>query len=191
MTANNTILEDIAKHIAGSSTPTLKPAYCGISASFDIPDKTSILEGELARVVPSSWVLNGSEININSLIGASTGNCLETTINTVTDATTFTVNSTTGLAIGDRVQITIASLANRKEERKISNISSSTITLSEALSTAPANGDLFKQMISRVQLAHGSATATLNSGSAFSIAPYKAIKTSSNTISFEHIINII
>lgn len=191
MTANNALLEDIAKHIAGSSTPTLKPGYCGLSTSYNVPDKTSILESELARVVPSSWTRTGSIISINSLIGAATGNCLETTINTVTSATVFTVNSTTGLTAGDRVQITIASLANRKEERKISSIVGSTITLTEALSAAPATGDLFKQMISRVQLAHGSATATLNSGSAFSIAPYKAIKTSSNTIYFEHIVNII
>lgn len=191
MTANNTLLEDMAKHISGSSTPTLNPGYCAVSTAYDTPDKTSILEGEIGRVAPSSYVRTGSSVIISTTFSTSSGNCLETTINTVTNATTFTVNSTTGLAIGDRVQITIASLANRKEERKISNISSSTITLSEALSAAPATGDLFKQMISRVQLAHGSATSTLNSGSAFSIAPYKAIKTSADTILFEHTITIV
>lgn len=191
MTANNTLLEDIAKHIAGSSTPVLKPGYCGISTSFDTPDKTTTLAGELARVAPTSWTRSGSTVVITSTFGTSSGNCLSTTINTVTSATVFTVNSTTGLAIGDRVQITLASFANRKEERKIGNIASTTITLTEALSATPSSTNPFKQMISRVQLAHGSATATLNSGSAFSIAPYKFIKTSSDTITFEHTITIV
>jgi hypothetical protein len=191
MVANNTLLQDVAKHISAESTPTLAVGYCALSTAFDTPDKTTVLEKEIGRVAVTSKTRSGSTVTINSSFGSSSANCLSTTISTVTSATVFTVASTTGLQTGDRVQITLAGYANRKEERKISTIVGSTITLTEALSATPSASDAFKQMISRVQLAHGSATGTLNSGSATSIAPYKIIKTSLDTVDFIHTITIL
>jgi hypothetical protein len=191
MSANTELLENIAKHLAGESTPTLEISFCALSTSYDIPDKNSTLALELGRVAVDAPVRSGSVITVASSFGASDAICLNTTISGVTSTTVFTVTSATGLQIGDRVQITLSNLSNRKEERKISNIAGSTITLSEALSATPAVSDAFKQMISRIHLINGSATLTLNSGDAASIAPYKTIKSSTDTLDFEHTITIL
>lgn len=191
MSTNNTLLENIAKHISGESTPTLEAQFTALSTAYDVPTKASTLTLELGRVAVDAPVRSGSVVTVDSTFTLTDGNCLETYITAVTSTTVFTVNSVTGLTIGDRVQITLTNYSNRKEERKISNIAGSTITLSEALSATPAVNDFFKQMISRIHLIGGSATLTLNSGDALSIAPYKTIKTSTDTLDFTHTITIL
>lgn len=188
---NQVFLNDLAKHVAGESQPDLQAQFLAFSTAFDAPTKDSILESEIGRVAPSSVNRNNSQVTIEGTFGITDANTLNTTVGAVVDSTQFNINDTTGLAIGDRCQVTLSALGNRLEERKVSNISGSLITLDSALSIAPTPGDTFDQMISRLQLVHGSATSTLNTGSATSIVSYIETKASTDTLNITYEVTFV
>lgn len=189
---NNTAqayLDNICKHIAGESTPDLSISYCGLSAAFDPSDKDSSLENEIDRVATGTPSRNENVVTVTSNFGGSDGNTLSTTVSSATSTTVFDLTSVTGLQVGDALQIVFAS-TNRAETRKISNIASNTITVDTAYSEAPAVSDVANQLIQRLHLVSGG-SATLDSGTAISIAPFEQTKSSSETLQINHTIKLI
>jgi hypothetical protein len=183
-------LENIQKHLAGTSTPVLAASYCGLSSAFDAPTKASTLILELGRVTTSP-VRTGTQVVCTSSFGLTDANCLATTVSAVTSTTVFTLTSVVGLQVGDRIRLTLSGASNRKEQRKITNIAGSIITVSEAFTSTITIGDTAEQMISRIHLVNGSATSTLNSGSSISIAGYIDTKISTQTVEVENTITNI
>lgn len=179
-------LEDIAS-LATGQTPDLEFKYVAVSTAYDPPTKSTTLELEKGRVVPTSINRVGARIIVESTFGISDANTASTTINTVTSNKIFTLTSATGFNIGDRVIIGTA-----KEERKISNLSGSTVTLDKDLKVTPSNGTTVNQALSRLHLVYGSgATLTLNSGYGVSIAQLISTKDSTETILTRHEIEYI
>ena len=188
---NQTFLNDLAKHLAGESTPDLTTQFVAFSSAYDNPEKTTVLELELGRVVPSTVTRNNAQVVIEASFGLTDANTLLTNTGTPVSASQFNIVSTTGLQVGDRVEVLLSALGDRVESRKVSVISGTLITLSTALSLTPTAGDTFRQMISRVQLVHGGATSTLNSGSPTSIAQYIDTKKSTDTLTITYQVTFI
>ena len=190
---NNTsqeFLDNIAKHVAGESTPDLEVAYCAFSCAFDPPDKDSSLVLEVGRVAITSADRTNSTIVIDSTFGSTDGNTLSTTVSSVTSNSIFELTSVTGLQVGDALQLTLSGASNRKETRKISAISTNQITVSSPYSSTITVNDIAAQKIMRLHLIAGG-TATLNTGSPVSVAPYPDFKLSSQTKEITHTIKLI
>lgn len=184
-------LNDLCNAFMGTATD-FEIKYIALSTAFDPPSKSSPLELELARVEPFSAI---TKIGKKLVIEAQFNNTVTTQIKNIATSistTQFTVNNTTGLNIGDRIAVKVAGNSNL-EERKISNISSTTITVSQAFSGLPVVGSNYcKQMISRLHLVYGaSATSALNSGKTLSIATLKTTKTSTQTLYTRHEIEFL
>lgn len=187
----DSFLNDVIAALNGTSTD-FEIKYISLSTAYDPPSKTTGLELEIARVVPSSDIL---VLNKKVIIEAQFGSSVTTQIKNITTSistTQFTVNNTTGLSIGDRIACKVAGNTNF-EERKISNIASTTITVHQAFSGLPVVGSNYcKQMISRLNLVYGaSATSSLNSGKALSIATLKTTKVSTQTLYTRHEIELL
>lgn len=169
------------------STVDLRFKYVSLSTKFDTPAKTDTLVNEIGRVVPSSITKVGNKIIVESTFSGTDANTLTTSITAFSDRQTLTLSSVTGLQVNDGVQITLPNGA--KEERKITAISTLTITLDKVLSTDPSivtTGNI-KQLICRIHLVYGtSSTLTLNSGYGASIASLKTTKASTQTITTRH-----
>lgn len=176
---NQTFLDNLAKYLADESTPDLSAQYIAFSSKFSAPSKNSILELELGRVATTP-TRSGAAVTAEASFGLTDANTLSTTVDTVVDASQFSILDVTGLSIGDRVQVKVGGTAFLPTA--VTAISGTLVTVDPPLSTLPVNGDTFEQMISRVQLVAGSATATLNSGDPVSIAPYIDTKSSTETL---------
>jgi len=165
----------------------LRFKYVALSTKFDTPAKTDTLLNEIGRVVPSSITKVGNKIIVESTFATTDANTLTTSITAFSDRQTLTLTSITGLQINDNIQITLPNKA--KEERKITAISTLTITLDKVLSADPSivtTGNI-KQLICRIHLVYGtSSTLTLNSGYGASIASLKLTKSSTQIIYTRH-----
>lgn len=165
----------------------LRFKYVALSTKFDTPAKTDTLLNEIGRVVPSSITKVGNKIIVESTFAITDANTLTTSITAFSDRQTLTLTSVTGLQVNDGVQITLPNGA--KEERRITAISTLTITLDKVLSTDPSivtTGNI-KQLICRIHLVYGtSSTLTLNSGYGASIASLKLTKSSTQIIYTRH-----
>lgn len=165
----------------------LRFKYVALSTKFDTPVKTDTLVNEIGRVVASSITKVGNKIIVESTFATTDANTLTTSITAFSDRQTLTLTSVTGLQVNDGVQITLPNGA--KEERKITAISTLTITLDKVLSADPSTSTTgnIKQLICRIHLVYGtSSTLTLNSGYGASIASLKTTKTSTQTITTRH-----
>ena len=112
--------------------------------------------------------------------GTGVGNVLSTTITgTPASKTVFDLTSVTGLAVNDCISITqTAPLGPVK--RKVTNIASTTITISEDLDAIPVAGNTVIQEWTRVYLLC-QATGSSLSGVMVSVAPYSCQKTSASS----------
>lgn len=166
--------------------------YIALSTAYDPPTKSTGLELELARFEPSSAI---QKLGKRLIIEAEFDNTVVTAsknISSVTSTTVFVVNNVTGLSVGDRIQVKVAG-NTLFEQRKITDITGTTITVHQAFSGLPVVGsDYCKQMISRLHLVYGaSATSSLNSGSAISLATLKTSKLSTETLYTRHEIEFL
>ena len=165
----------------------LRFKHVALSTKFDTPTKSDTLVNEIGRVVPSSITKVGNKIIVESTFSGTDANTLTTSITAFSDRQTLTLSSVTGLQVNDGVQITLPNGA--KEERKITAISTLTITLDKVLSADPSivtTGNI-KQLICRIHLVYGtSSTLTLNSGYGASIASLNLTKTSTQIIYTRH-----
>lgn len=188
---NQTFLDNIAKYLADESTPDLSAQYVAFSTEFSVPTKNSSLINEIGRVAPSSVSRAGAVVTVDASFGLTDANTLSTTIKAspTPTASQFDVNDVTGLQVGDRVQVTLG--GTRKVQTKVDSIATLTVTVDPPLDTAPTGGEVFEQMISRVQLVAGSATTTLNSGDPVSIASYIDTKASTQTLDVTFTISFV
>lgn len=184
-------LDDLCHAFMGTATD-FEIKYIALSTAFDAPSKSTGLELEIARVEPFSAITKiGKKLVIEAQFGSSVVTQIKNIASSIS-TTQFTVNNATGLGVGDRIAVKVAGNTNF-EEREISNIDSTTITVSQAFSGLPVVGSNYcKQMISRLHLVYGaSATSSLNSGKAVSIATLKTTKTSTQTLYTRHEIEFL
>jgi len=183
-TTNNAFINAICQHIAGESQPVLEILYIGLSTTFDPPDEDSILEGEIARVAPTSLSRNNNIITIETSFDVATATTESTFITAVTNNSQFTVNDITGFAIGDRISVTHIS-TGAPEMAKIDNIIGSDIYLDEPIEDFIITiNDLILQLISRVHIITGTATPTLNTGTAVAVLGYIETKLVNEELNF-------
>lgn len=180
----NQYLNDLAS-IGRGITTDMQIKYIALSTAYDPPNRTTSLELECARVAPISAI---TQINNKLVIEAKFDNTIFTksvNITAITDKKTFTVNSSAGFTINDRIQIKIGVIWY---QRKLTNISGNIFTINEELPTNPTTGtDNCQQMISRLHLVYGSgATLSLNTGKACSLAQLIAYKSSTKDIYTRH-----
>lgn len=183
--------EDIAKNAVGTSAD-IEIKYTELSTNYDPPtrnDGGTLVLG-IGRVAPTITRTN-NRILIESTFSITDANTLgadgTVTVSAVTSTTVFTLTSVTGLAVNDRCKLKLSAAGNREEHRKITNISGNIVTVDKALPVSPTIGDKFYQEISQVILAYGgSATLTLNTGSAASMASLVATKESTEILLTRH-----
>ena len=188
----NSYLYDLAS-TAVTTSPDMVYKYAALSTNYDIPDKTSSLSLEIARVVITP-VRTNNKIVVESVFGMADGNTLQTSITAFSTRKNLTLTTKTGLMVGDACQIALPSGA--KNERKITYINPSTndIELDKELSEDPstATSGNFRQMISRIHLVYGSlATLSLNTGFGASIAQLRTTKSSTQSIFARHEIEFL
>ena len=181
----NQYLYDLASLGVGD-TPDMELKYVGLSTAYDPPERTSTLVMEKARNVPTSVTRVNNKLIVEAKFESDVFT-LFPNITGVTSTTVFTVDDATGLAVGQRIAVQLPGVA-RPEQRKITNISTNTITVHFPFSVAPEIGtDNCMQMFSRLHLVYGaSATSSLNSGSGASIAQILTTKLSTQTIYTRH-----
>ena len=184
----NQYLTDLAS-ISKGLTVDMEIKYVALSTAYDPPNKQTVLELEIARVVP----LSISQVNNKLIIEGKFDNTFftkQTNITAVTDKKIFTVTSSTGLSVGDRIQVKINS---NWEQRKIVNIAGNIITVHENFTSLPTAGtDNVQQMISRLHLIYGSgATLAINTGKACSLAQLVTYKPSTADIYTRHEIEFL
>lgn len=187
----NSYLDDLL-NTAVNTAADLRYKYVALSTKFDVPNKTDTIENEIGRVVPISITKVSNKIIVESKFDLSDANTLFTGISVVTDRSHLTLLSTSGLAVNDGCLINLPS--GLKEERKITAISGSNITLDRDLSENPSTStsENFKQMICRIHLIYGStSTLSLNTGFGASIASLKTTKRSTQSIYTRHEIEFL
>lgn len=138
-----------------------------------LPSDTKAGKNEIGRTALTSSIVDNTVIksfNINT----STANCLSTTISSVTSTTVFDLTSVTSLLVDDRIEITVSGVPY---QRKVSNISTNTVTISEALPVNPSVGDTVKQMISNIGFV-ADGTSSSGTGTLFLSVPYIKYKSS-------------
>lgn len=184
----NIYTNDLASSANGISTD-LQIKYIALSTAYDPPSKTDGLIFEVGRVTPLVPI---QQINNKLIIEAKFDNTIFTEqkiISSDLSKKKFTVNNSTNLNVGDRIQIQINGVW---EQRKIVDIDNRDITVNEFFSDFPLSGMLVQQMVSRLHLVYGSgATATLNSGKACSLAQLIAYKPSTNDLYTRHEIEFL
>jgi len=187
----NSYLDDLL-NTAVNTAADLRYKYVALSTKFDVPNKTDTIENEIGRVVPISITKVSNKIIVESKFDLSDANTLFTSISAFSDKSHLTLTSASGLAVNDGCLINLPS--GLKEERKITAISGSNITLDRDLSENPSTStsENFKQMICRIHLIYGStSTLSLNTGFGASIASLKTTKRSTQSIYTRHEIEFL
>jgi hypothetical protein len=181
MTITNALIEDIINHLAGSSTPTLEFNYVVFTSNFDVPNQSTTLASdnrEIGRVAVDSITDNGSSLTVNYTLDSATANCLSTTVSGASSNTVFDLTSVTGLGVNDRIQITLNGV---EYDRKVTNISTNTITVTPPLPSTPSVSDIVKQKISRIALVYNG-TASSGTGTVGAWNQYIVYKDSTMSI---------
>lgn len=187
----NSYLDDLL-NTAVNTAADLRYKYVALSTKFDVPNKTDTIENEIGRVIPISITKVSNKIIVESKFDLSDANTLFTSISAFSDKSHLTLTSASGLAVNDGCLINLPS--GLKEERKITAISGSNITLDRDLSENPSTStaENFKQMICRIHLIYGStSTLSLNTGFGASIASLKTTKKSTQSIYTRHEIEFL
>lgn len=132
----------------GTIADGLELTHAVFYTDYDAFNSTDTKTGknELGRVALTSSVVDNTIIKSFN-ISSSIANCLNTTISSASSSTVFDLTSITGLAIDDRIEITLSS---GTYDRKVTNISSNTVTISEPLPSTPTAGNVVRQKISNV-----------------------------------------
>lgn len=184
LTPNNYLYDQATQ--AMGSTPDLKFKYISLSTAYDPPAKDTGLELEFARIAITTNVSQvANKIIITGAFGSSFAT-VKKNITSVTSTTVFVVNNTTGLQVGDRIQIQLTN--GQKEEKKITDITGNTITIYSPVSGTIAIGTNYcKQMVGRLYLIYGAtATGTNGTGSPVSSAQLISVKETTDTIYTRH-----
>lgn len=190
---NTEFLENLAKHIAGESTPTLTGSYIMTSSAYGTITNNTIIENELDRKAVSSPSRSGSSVTFSATFGLSDSNPLSTTVSVSPTPTTtvFDLADTTGLLAGDALQIGLtAYVPTRNEIREVDSVGA-TVTMSTGYSQAPASTEVAKVVIKRIYLLNGSATTTSGTGDIMAIVPIELAKANTQTLACEFTISFV
>lgn len=184
LTPNNYLYDQATQ--AMGATPDLKFKYISLSTAYDPPAKDTGLQLEFARIAITTNISQvGNKIIVLGTFGSSFAT-VQKNITSVSSTTVFVVNNTTGLQVGDRIQIQLTN--GQKEEKKITDITGTTITIHSPVSGTIATGTNYcKQMVSRLYLIYGAdATLSNGTGSPVSSAQLISVKLSTDTIYTRH-----
>jgi|TARA_R100000049_G_C1935906_1_gene79775 hypothetical protein len=185
MAINSTYLDDLVTTVvADCDFIAFVADYAKPTATTDIQDSGV---NQLGRVVPTSVTSSGTKITVTSTINTSTANPLDTTVSSASSTTVFDLTSVTGLTVGDRLEIT---LSTGTEDREIDSISTNTITVTKAYSSAPAVSDVARGKISAVHIIKG---GTIGGVDGATLAAFQTVLFKANTEekTFTHTIDLI
>jgi len=176
MTVNNTFL--VNEQAARAATIN----YVAFFTDYDAPAAADLIatKNEIGRVAVTPTIddLN----NITGTYSLTTGqcNCLSTTVASSTSTTSFTLNSTVGLAVYDRISI---AMGTGTVQRKVMTLpGGNVVTINAALTSAPGAGIVVQQMISQKALIQNG-TGSANSGVIIDCVQWKKYKDSTMSIS--------
>lgn len=147
-----------------AATEHMKIDYLAIGANYTTPVNTDTLLGnELFRAAPDTLISNGDNTVVAfNYIDVSTGNGASTTVAAGTWTTTsFDVDDDTDFTAGDRIRVAIGA---GYEFRTIDTVSSGTITVTTAFSSAPLATATCIQAWGEGGLFAGAATGTADTG---------------------------
>lgn len=167
----NTFISDFLDNCRGTASTSLEFNAGAVSTRFNDegePNGATTLVSD-GRILGFGTVINGGTypmVTSKVTFDSSSANTLSTTITgTPASKTTFDIVSASGLAINDLVYITQTAPLGRVP-RKVTGLSSTTVTLNEALDSIPVSGNVFEQSWSRAYLltnSDGSSTGTVAS----------------------------
>lgn len=186
------IFTDDIKNLLKNITSNLEIKYVSVSTAFDPPTKgQSVPTLEIGRVLPTITDSNGKLV-----YSAEFGNTvftIKTNITSIVNSQNFLVNSVSGLQVGDRINVAIGGAFNDINQRKITAITGTQITVN---SPFPINPDLgtntCRQMISRLYLIYGNtATPALNTGKLCSSTQLITFKETTTNLYTKHLIGVV
>lgn len=178
----------IIQHTFGLSTPTLKANYLVLSCHYEEPDDLSTVENEIGRVLLTSSSDSGITYGVTEgtfgLSDAITGNY---NITAVASKKLFTLDSITGLHVGDLIKVKLSDYDNQEIEAKVKTlpVSGTQIEIFTELPVLPVIGDDVYQYLGRVYLV-ANGTTLPDSGNPISIAKYRERKSNADTIQIRH-----
>lgn len=186
ITPNEFITSIFDEHFLGNSTPSFHISHSALSTSFDIPQRTTTLEGELERIAVTPTGSDGNYTNDITYIDTQAVTA-STTITAVVSASEITVDDITGFNTGDRIALTLTDLNGQIAMRK-ATISGSNIIFDKPFDSSSnlTIGDAVNQMISRIHLVCNGGSSANGGGVGLSIAPVFFTKTIDEVVNFIH-----
>ena len=150
--------------------------------NYDVPTAADLIatKSELGRVAVTTSLDALNVINGSYTLLTSTANCLNATVTSSTSSTSFTLNSTTGLIVGDRISI-VMSVTGEVQRKVMTLPGGNVVTIDAALTSAPGAGVVVQQMISQRGLITNG-TGSANSGLLMDCVQWKKYKDSTMTI---------